>query len=158
MIACSVGLPTAGAADVSTRDWLRQSGDFEIFLQLAKASGVEDTLQNGIPDNGFNGGNITVFAPTDDAFRRFVDTGLLNGLDANRARTIVQFHIVPGRFSTGQLAESRGWTSLIDEELIIVNGQIGNPGADAELGQTDVATATGTVHVIDQVVIPYSLR
>ena len=100
-----------------------------------------------------NGGEFTVFAPTDDAFKKIpaatmdqlkVDAPLLSG--------ILTYHVVPGRLSPAQVA---GIHPTVQGGTVDVTGSGNNlkvNGVPVICG--GVQTANATVYMIDTVLMP----
>lgn len=127
-------------------------GSFTTLAKLVQAAGVADVLQS-------QGGNFTIFAPTDAAFAE-LPAGTVEKLQRpeNRAllRRVLAYHIVPRTLTSGQL-QTGGLQTLgggvavrvTDERVILNNGSVVQP---------DIRAANGVVHAINQVLIPAELR
>ena len=111
------------------------------------AAGLGDTL-NSTED-------ITVFAPTEDAFAK-ISKKDLNGLLADKAAliTVLTYHVVPGQLSPEDVA---GTHKTLEGEDVTVEGS----GEDFTVGAAkatvvcgNVPTANATVYVIDSVLMP----
>ncbi|HYX08566.1 MAG TPA: fasciclin domain-containing protein [Bacteroidales bacterium] len=77
---------------------LAEKGGFDSFLKLIDNSGYKDILSNA--------GYFTVFAPTDEAFSKYLsDHGLasVDAIDSATAREIVSYLLVPNAYSSDQL-------------------------------------------------------
>jgi hypothetical protein len=103
-------------------------------------------------------GPFTVFAPNDTAFADLED-GLLDSLLADPTgdlATILQFHVVPGRFMSSDLAEGAMLTTLEGEalEISLTGGATVN---DIAILRTDLLAGNGVVHVIGGVLLPNSI-
>jgi uncharacterized surface protein with fasciclin (FAS1) repeats len=114
------------------------------------AAGLGDTL-NSTED-------ITVFAPTEDAFAK-VPKKALNGLLADKAAltTVLTYHVVPGQLSPEDVA---GTHETLEGEELTVEGS----GEDFTVGAAkatvvcgNVPTANATVYLIDSVLMPGSM-
>lgn len=110
--------------------------------------------------------NLTVFAPTNKAFR-----DLLTALSANKIADIpintliavLQYHVVPGRVFSSDL--SNGNVTMLaggNTTINLTNGTGGGPtvtgngnaGASSNIIATNVMATNGVVHVIDRVLLP----
>jgi transforming growth factor-beta-induced protein len=135
------------------------SSDFNTLVAAVQAAGLVDTL---------SGGEFTVFAPTDGAFRT-----LLNDLgvtpeqllaDTNLLTTVLTYHVVPGEFFAADiLAQDFPFNApTVQGESIVVTN---DPDSDRLLlnnGQATVAipnldVSNGVIHVIDNVLLPPSI-
>ena len=100
-----------------------------------------------------NGGEFTVFAPTDDAFAK-IDAATLETLqtDADLLTSILTYHVVPGQASPDQVA---GEHATVQGATVNVTGA-GNDMMvnDAALVCGGVQTANATVYMIDTVLMP----
>jgi len=115
-------------------------------------------------------GPVTLFAPTDAAFRS-LSPGLLDRLmqPANQARlaALLNNHIVAGRLDSSslgqQVASGNGMTeltTLAGTKLVVrLNGAVNlllrdGAGGFADVSIYDIVNANGVVHVIDKVLLP----
>ncbi len=122
---------------------------FNTLLTAATKAGLADTLANGGP--------LTVFAPTDEAFAK-LPAGTLENLlkpeNKDQLANILKYHVVSGRlYSTDALAAGKAKT-LLGQEIAVaaVGGQAKVNGA--RLLQTDLDASNGVIHVIDEVILP----
>lgn len=114
------------------------------------AAGLGDTL-NSAED-------ITVFAPTDDAFAKIPKKDL-DALLADKAALtkVLTYHVVPGKLSPEDVAGTH--KTLEGEELTVKgSGEDFTVGAgDAAVVCGNVQTANATVYLIDSVLMPGSM-
>jgi uncharacterized surface protein with fasciclin (FAS1) repeats len=100
-----------------------------------------------------NGGEFTVFAPTDAAFAK-IDPATIEALktDAPMLTDILTYHVVPGRVSPEQVA---GTHTTVEGQQVTVAGA-GNELMvnDASVVCGGVSTANATVYMIDTVLMP----
>lgn len=100
-----------------------------------------------------NGGQFTVFAPTDEAFAK-IDPATIEKLktDSNLLTSILTYHVVPGQASPAQVA---GEHKTVQGATVNVTGS-GNDLKvnDAGLVCGGVQTANATVYMIDTVLMP----
>jgi len=119
------------------------------LVAAVKEAGLVDTL-NGAKD-------ITVFAPTNDAFAK-IDKKTLNTVlgDKKLLTAILTEHVVPGRLTPADLAGDHD--SLNKDQGVTVEGS----GEDFTVNGTakvlcgNVQTANATVYIIDTVLTPKS--
>ncbi len=112
--------------------------------QLNPAVNLVDTL---------NSGEYTVFAPTDDAFKK-IDPATVDTLktDAPLLTSILTYHVVPGRLSPAQVV---GTHKTVEGGEVTVTGSGANLKVnDAGLVCGGVQTANATVYMIDTVLMP----
>lgn len=100
-----------------------------------------------------NGGEFTVFAPTDDAFAK-IDPATIETLktDSDLLTSILTYHVVPGQAAPAQVA---GDHATVQGATVTVTGE-GNDLKvnDAGLVCGGVQTANATVYMIDTVLMP----
>jgi uncharacterized surface protein with fasciclin (FAS1) repeats len=134
------------------------AGSFNTLLSAVIASGLGETLKGSGP--------FTVFAPTDTAFSELpagsVDD-LLKPENRERLRYVLNFHVVPGRVTARDLANTQKLTMANGKELPFRVDISGNSGSDlratlragtARLTKADIVCTNGVIHVIDRVLIP----
>lgn len=130
---------------------LSNSGDFDIFVQGLSQANLTQTLSNG--------GSYTVFAPTDRAFQKLpahVRRQLAN--NRNLLRQVLSYHLATSEVSSNDVSNIRRINTLQYEVLrlrrrnsrLFVNG--------IEVIQSDIYTRNAVVHIIDQVLIPQSVK
>jgi len=123
----------------------QQAGQFNTLLAAAKAAGLVDALTK--PD-----ANLTVFAPTDQAFE-MLPAGTVEDLlrPANRERlaAILKHHILPSRL----LLTQDGLKTLQGDTIQV--RPVGKVKVEqANIVAMDIKATNGVVHVIDSVLIP----
>jgi len=100
-----------------------------------------------------NGGEFTVFAPTDEAFAK-IDPATIETLktDAPLLTNILTYHVVPGRVGPDHVA---GTHTTVQGAQVTVTGA-GNELMvnDASVVCGGVSTANATVYLIDTVLMP----
>jgi uncharacterized surface protein with fasciclin (FAS1) repeats len=129
------------------------------ILQTARAAGSLDTLVTAIDRAGLSEvlqheGPYTVFAPSDEAFAKLPD-GAVESLLAtpDTLADVVNYHLVPGRITAGDIAGRISAETLQGEDLAISNhGAIRIDGAHLISG--DIQASNGVIHVIDRVLLP----
>ncbi len=127
----------------------QQAGQFRTLLAALDAAGLTATLQGKGP--------FTVFAPTDEAFRKLpagTVEALLKPENREKLRTILTYHVVAGKVPAEQARTLRTATTVAGPAL-----RISTDGAALRINQAtvtaaDVAARNGVIHVIDQVLMP----
>lgn len=117
------------------------------LVSAVKKAGLVDTLNSAQ--------NITVFAPTNDAFAKIPKKKLDAVLKDKKTLTkILTYHVAKGRTTPGQMAAGAKLTSL--EGGTVTPGKTGGGyevnGAKVVCG--NVQTANATVYIIDTVLMP----
>lgn len=154
-------------------DIVQDSDDFDILGMAVEAAGLGEALSAADAD-------LTVFAPTDDAFRKLAsDMGLefdpnddasvfgiiaeafteMGGGDPIPLLTdILLYHVSPGAKGLAEVAALQDVPTLLEGATFSPDGttlvdndpDLKNP----ELVETDVSASNGIIHVIDRVLIP----
>ena len=150
--ACSA-VPAAGAGSfdgMATAPVATAASNNPVLSTLVtavKQAGLVDTLNTAQ--------NITVFAPTNDAFAK-IPAATLTAVLADKAKLtkILTYHVVAGRLSPDQLAgthktlEGSDLTVMGSGQSFTVNG--------ANIVCGNVQTANATVYIVDTVLMPTS--
>jgi uncharacterized surface protein with fasciclin (FAS1) repeats len=127
-------------------DTLLAVGRFTTFAGAVKAAGLTDELAGKGP--------FTVFAPTDEAFKK-LPAGAYDSVlrDPGRLKAILNYHVVSGYFAvrdvkSGEVMTLQGssLTAAVSSSDVRVNG--------ARVTEADVVATNGIVHAIDAVVLP----
>src|ERR1700690_2059446 len=122
------------------------AGNFTTLVAGIKAAGLTDTLTGKGP--------FTIFAPTDEAFKK-LPTGALDALlkDTTKLKAVLSYHVVPGHvmtqdFKSGEVMTVQGTalTAVVSAADARVNG--------AHVRQRDIAASNGVIHDIDAVIMP----
>ena len=100
-----------------------------------------------------NGGEFTVFAPVDDAFKK-IDAATIESLKTDTAllTKILTYHVVPGQLSPDQVV---GEHPTVEKGMVDVTGSADSLKVnDANVICGGVHTANATVYLIDSVLMP----
>ena len=124
------------------------AGRFKTLVMLAKRAGLAGALTGER--------KLTVFAPTDAAFRK-VPKATLNKLLRNRAqlRRVLLYHVVAGDVRAAQVVQLRRVKTLAGPSVRIqVRGGSVFLNRSSKVVKTDVAASNGTIHVVNRVLLP----
>jgi len=141
-------------------------GSFQAMAQVpvaTAASGnpllstlVSAVKQAGLVDSLNSAKDITVFAPTNDAFQKIPAADLKKVLaDKKTLTSILTYHVVPGKLTPADLAGTH--KTLQTGELTVAGG-----GEDFKVNDAssvvcgNVQTANANVYIIDTVLMPKS--
>jgi uncharacterized surface protein with fasciclin (FAS1) repeats len=122
------------------------AGNFTMFVAGIKAAGLNDVLTGRGP--------FTVFAPTDEAFRK-LPAGAWDALlkDTAKLKAVFNYHMISGHvlaqdLKSGEVMTLQGTslTAMVSSADMHVNG--------AHVQQRDITATNGVIHVIDSVVMP----
>lgn len=124
-----------------------------VLTTLAAAVSGKLNPQVNLVDT-LNGGQFTVFAPTNEAFAK-IDAATIEKLktDANLLTSILTYHVVPGQAAPGQVV---GTHKTVNGADLTVTGGGDHPlmvnNANVVCG--GIATTNATVYLIDSVLLP----
>jgi uncharacterized surface protein with fasciclin (FAS1) repeats len=129
------------------------SKDHTTLVAAVKAAGLVDTLEGKGP--------FTVFAPTNEAFKK-LPAGTVEKLlkpDEKAALSKIPYHVVPGKLEASDLTDGKKLNTVQGEELTVKNkdGKISivdAKGDSANVTIDDVNQSNGVIHVIDSVLMP----
>jgi uncharacterized surface protein with fasciclin (FAS1) repeats len=122
------------------------AGVFSRLVEAVTAAGLVETLKGSGP--------FTVFAPTDDAFAKLAPEVVEAVLkDPVQLKSMLTFHVVPGRYSAADLAGIDALRTVQGTPLK-VDTQAGVKVGTAQVVKADVAVSNGVIHVIDSVLLP----
>jgi uncharacterized surface protein with fasciclin (FAS1) repeats len=141
-------------------------GSFQAMAQVpvaTAASGnpllstlVSAVKKAGLVDSLNSADGITVFAPTNDAFKKIPSATLNKVLaDKKTLTSILTYHVVPGKLTPADLAGSH--KTLQGGELTVSgSGQDFKVDGSASVICGNVQTANANVYIIDSVLMPKS--
>jgi uncharacterized surface protein with fasciclin (FAS1) repeats len=124
------------------------AGDFKTLVMLVKRAGLTGALSGE--------SKLTVFAPTDAAFKK-VPKATLAKLLADRAqlRRVLLYHVVAGDVKAAQVVQLRSAKTLAGPRVRIrTEGGKVFLTTSSRVVKTDVAASNGTIHVINRVLLP----
>jgi uncharacterized surface protein with fasciclin (FAS1) repeats len=129
---------------------LQGSGHFTILLKALDAANLTATLAK-TPD-------LTLFAPTDDAFRS-LPAGQLNGLmmpsNAPILQKVLIYHLVHLNLDSSKIKGAKGPVPTVETSNLVVDGS--GPVLkvnDADIIQSDIHATNGFIQVVDKVLVP----
>ena len=125
-----------------------EAGQFDTLVSLVQRAGLAGALSGD--------DKLTVFAPTDAAFRK-VPQRTLSRLLRNRAllRRVLLHHVVAGDVKAEQVTALRSVRTLAGARVRIrVRDGVVYLNRSTRVVQPDVAASNGTIHVIDRVLLP----
>jgi uncharacterized surface protein with fasciclin (FAS1) repeats len=141
-------VPTTGL-DKTIVDVMSAPGKFTTFVEALRAAGLLETL-NGT-------GPFTLFAPTDESFKKLPRGAYEDVLkDTVKLKAVLDYHIVPGTIMVkdvrpGELTTLQGsaLTATVAQD-VRVNG--------ARVVQGDILAKNGVIHAIDAVILPKNVQ
>ena len=138
--------PTLSGTPKNIVDTAIAAGNFTTLVAGIKAAGLTDMLTGKE--------SFTIFAPTDEAFKK-LPTGALDALlkDTAKLKAVLSYHVIAGRvlaqdFKSGEMMTVQGspLSAVVSATDARFNG--------AHVRQRDIAASNGVIHVIDAVIMP----
>ena len=138
----------ATAADIV--DTAVTNGNFKTLTAALQAAGLVDTLKGKGP--------YTVFAPTDEAFKKLpagTVENLLKPENKAQLQKVLTYHVVAGNVKSGDLKGKSTSAQTVEGTAVRIDAS-GNAVKvnDAVVTQADVNASNGVIHVIDSVIMP----
>jgi uncharacterized surface protein with fasciclin (FAS1) repeats len=125
------------------------AGSFNTLVAAVKAAGLVDTLKGKGP--------FTVFAPTDDAFKK-LPPGTLEDLlkpeNKEKLKGILTYHVVAGKVMAKDVVKMKSAKTVNGQSVTISMKDKDVMVDNAKVVKTDIACSNGVIHVIDTVVLP----
>jgi uncharacterized surface protein with fasciclin (FAS1) repeats len=130
----------------------RTSPNLSTFVKLMEQAGMVDGLQRAE--------NITLFAPTNEAFAKIPKDQLemlLNPSNKAQLIKVLQVHILPNEVLSTQFKDNQE-LSLSDDRVIPVNVDAQSRNSisvgGARIVMPDVKASNGVIQVVDHVILP----
>ena len=118
---------------------------FDVLVAAVKEAGLVDALSGNR--------QLTVFAPTDEAFNAAgITVDNVDEVDDEFLLNVLTYHVVPGRRDAESITGSSKVPTL-NGALVNVDGTDLN-GDQADIVATNIEASNGIVHVIDGVLLP----
>lgn len=128
----------------------KEAGSFQTLIAAVQAAGLVETLQGDGP--------FTIFAPTDEAFKKLpagTVESLLKPENRDKLVAILTYHVVPGKVMAADVKTMQAKTVNGKNVSIQVKDSGVMVGA-AKVVKTDVLAKNGVIHVVDTVILPES--
>ena len=131
----------------------QDAGVFNTLIAAATAAGLAGALAEGE--------NLTVFAPTDDAFAALPEgtvESLLKPENKDQLVAILSYHVLPRELTANQLPGRTIHVKTIkaegDKLLAVTKSSSGVMIDEANVVTADIRADNGIIHVIDKVLLP----
>ena len=126
------------------------AGSFKTLVAAVKAAGMVEVLKGEGP--------FTVFAPTDEAFKKIPEETLkmlLQPENKEKLQAILKYHVVAGDVRAAAVVKLQKAKTVNGQEVEIKVTDKGGVMLDgANVIRTDIECGNGVIHVIDTVIMP----
>jgi uncharacterized surface protein with fasciclin (FAS1) repeats len=139
----------AGAAEKDIVDTAVAAGSFNTLATALQAADLIDTLKGNGP--------FTVFAPTDDAFKKLPPgtvESLLKPENKEKLRAILTYHVVAGKVTAAEAMKLSSAKTLNGQSVAISTTDGVVMVNNAKVVKADIGASNGVIHVIDTVIMP----
>ncbi|WP_041767895.1 fasciclin domain-containing protein [Pseudovibrio sp. FO-BEG1] len=129
------------------------AGQFNTLIAAAQAAGLDGALASGE--------NLTVFAPTDEAFAELPDgtvETLLKPENKDQLVAVLSYHVLPRKLASTDLPGRTIHVKTIkgsgDNTLSVSKNTSGVTVDNANVISADIPADNGIIHVVDKVLLP----
>lgn len=145
----SAALKAAPAMTQDIVDTVQSSGSYTKFLTALKAAGLVETLRGAGP--------FTVFAPSDEAFKK-LPVGAFDGLLKPESRDelvrILKYHAIAKRVTLRELDCKKFNRKSVEGTELLLDGTVGVRVNRAKVTGSEIEASNGVIHAIDSVLMP----
>lgn len=146
VIALLLSVSAVFAQDQNIVELASETEDLSTLVDLVSAAGLVDALSEG---------ELTVFAPTNDAFAALPDFVIeYLGSNPELLTQVLTYHVVEGAVMSGDLSDGMTATTLAGEDVEFTVDDMGVMVNASSVVTADVEASNGVVHIIDRVLIP----
>ena len=146
-------LGSVGAQAQNIVEVAQGAGQFNTLITAAKAAGLDGALATGE--------NLTVFAPTDEAFAALpagtVET-LLKPENKDQLVAVLTYHVLPRKLAStdlpGDTIHVKTLKTSGDTTLSVTKNSSGVMVDNAKVVSADIPADNGVIHVVDKVLLP----
>lgn len=129
---------------------LTASGKFTVLVKAIDSVNLTSVLK-GTP-------GLTLFAPTDDAFRALPPSQLSQLMAKSNAATLQRllvYHLVNLSLDSSKIRGAKGPVPTVEQSQLVVDGSANVLKVnDANIIQADIHATNGIIHVVDKVLVP----
>jgi len=142
-----LALAESAAIPVNIVTAVSANAELSTFTRLIKQAGLVSTLEGSGP--------VTVFAPTDDAFKN-VPAETLDKLakDPDLLKYVLGYHLVPGLVKSSSIEGAMPLTTSTGAKLGVSKAGEFVTVDDGLVVKADLPAGNGVIHVIDTVLTP----
>ena len=145
-------ISTSATLSADTKDIVDTAvgaGKFGTLVTAVKAAGLVDTLKSKGP--------FTVFAPTDDAFKKLPEgtvATLVKPENKEKLQAILKYHVAAKKLEAKDVIRLRLLETALGKDVKIGVSDAGVTINNAKVVMTDIQCSNGVIHVIDTVILP----
>jgi uncharacterized surface protein with fasciclin (FAS1) repeats len=124
-------------------------GSFTKLLAAVKAAGLQETLKGAGP--------FTIFAPSDEAFKKLpagAFDNLLKPENKHELARILKYHAIAGRVTSSELKGKKFNRKSMEGAELTLDGTAAVMVNRATISGPDIEASNGVIHVIDTVLMP----
>ena len=132
------------------------AGDFQTLATALRSAGLVDTLKGPGP--------FTVFAPTDEAFKK-LPSGTVESLlkDKDKLTEILTYHVASGNIPSSEVGKLSKVETVSGKSAEIIVGNKGQADqyvkvGDAKVQTPDIFCDNGVIHIVDSVMMPQEAK
>ncbi|MDI4633457.1 fasciclin domain-containing protein [Pelomonas sp. V22] len=146
VLAAGLGACATAPAPAPLTETLARAPQLSTFNRLVAEAGMADELRAAGP--------LTVFAPSDEAFKA-VPAKTLEALVADKAqlKSVLSYHVVAGKLSAAEVRNSNQKT-LQGGTIALARAGDFVTVEEAMVQQADITATNGVAHVLDRVLMP----
>ena len=145
----STALKTAAAKTQDIVDIVQSSGSYTKLLKALETAGLVETLRGAGP--------FTVFAPSDEAFKK-LPVGAFEGLLKPKSRhelvRLLKYHVIAKRVTLGELDCKKFSRKSVEGAELLLDGTAGVRVNKAKVTGSENEATNGVVYAIDGVLVP----
>lgn len=152
-----------GCNDDDDGDAAPEQNIWEIVQERDNLSSLEAELERAGLDATLSGsGNMTLFAPSNDALTTLLGTlGLddFSPVAESVVQAVLSYHVANSEYFSADITEGTTITTVQGEDITVVGGPRLSTGATSDAGfvTTDIEATNGVVHIVDVVLVPPSI-
>ncbi len=145
----SAALKMAAVSTHDIVDTVQSHGSYTKYLAALKAAGIAEILKGTGP--------FTVFAPSDEAFKKLpvgAFDGLLKPENKDELVRILKYHAIAGRVTSNTLAGKKFNRKSMEGAELLLDGTAGMTVNKVKVTGSELEASNGIIHAIDTVLIP----
>lgn len=141
------GSAFAQSAPATVEAATAQAPELSTFHKLVHQAGLTASLEAAGP--------VTVFAPTDDAFKA-VPAATMDKLakDPELLKSVLTYHVVPGAIKSASITPNSSLTTVNGAQITASKAGEFVTVDEGLVTKADLVAGNGVVHVIDRVLMP----